>query len=295
VTNIRQENQPVDLARIQSVLAQCGFDARLFYDHHHRDPIAYRVLGLPEEMPVSRRWFYVIPAQGTPKKLVHRVEPEHLDSLPGAKQTYSAWRELADQLKAMLAPFPRVAMQYSPNNLIFYVGIVDAGTVEMVREFGHEIVNSGDLVAYFEAALSDEQIQAHFRARDKIDAITAEAFREIGRRVRDGGTTEYNIQQWIMQAFVREGLTTAGDKPVVAVNENSSIPHYAPTAEHSAAIGNGDFASRCLGEGEYAGRCVLRHHLDRMCRPTVRTAAGNLRDSEDARDLGVATVNWLGS
>jgi len=84
----------VDLARIQSVLAQRGFDAWLFYDHHHRDPIAYRLLGLSEEMPVSRRWFYVVPAQGTPKKLVHRVEPEHLDSLPGTKETYSAWREL---------------------------------------------------------------------------------------------------------------------------------------------------------------------------------------------------------
>jgi Xaa-Pro aminopeptidase len=228
----------VDLARIQSVLAQRGFDAWLFYDHHHRNPIDYRVLGLSEEMPVSRRW---IPAQGTPKKLVRRVEPEHLDSLPGTKETYSAWRELGDQLGVMLAPFGSVAMQYSPNNLIFYVGLVDAGTVEMVRSFGHEIVSSGDLVAYFEAALSDEQIRAHFRARDKIDTITAEAFEEVGRRVRDGGATEYDIQQWIMQAFVREGLTTAGDKPVVAVNEHSSIPHYAPTAEHSAAIRNGDF------------------------------------------------------
>jgi len=158
----------VDLARIQSVLTQRGVDAWLFYDHHHRDPIAYRVLGLREELPVSRRWFYLIPAQGIPKKLAHRVEPEHLDALPGTKETYSAWRELEDQLRGMLAPFRRVAMQYSPNNLIFYVGMVDAGTVEMVRGFGHEIVSSGDLVAQFEAALSDEQIQAHFRARDKI-------------------------------------------------------------------------------------------------------------------------------
>src|SRR5439155_17935829 len=124
----------------------------------------------------------------------------------------------------MLAPFRRVAMQYSPNNLIFYVGMVDAGTVEMVRGFGHEIVNSGDLVAQFEAALSDEQIQAQLRAC-----------------IRTGGATEYVIQQWIMQAFVREGLTTAGDEPVVAVNEHSSIPHYARNAENSAAIRASDF------------------------------------------------------
>jgi Xaa-Pro dipeptidase len=160
----------VDLPRIRSVLTEREFDVWLFYDHHHRDPIAYRILGLPEELPASRRWFYVIPAQGIPRKLVHRVEPQHLDSLPGTKQTYSGWRELADQLRTILAPFRRVAMQYSPNNLIFYVGMVDSGTVKMVRDFGHEIVSSGDLVAYFEAALSDEQIRSHFRARDKIDA-----------------------------------------------------------------------------------------------------------------------------
>ena len=84
----------MDLLRIRSVLTEREFDVWLFYDHHHRDPIAYRILGLPEEPPASRRWFYVVPAQGTPKKLVHRVEPEHLDSLPGTKETYSAWREL---------------------------------------------------------------------------------------------------------------------------------------------------------------------------------------------------------
>jgi Xaa-Pro dipeptidase len=129
----------LDLVGIQSVLIQRGLDAWLFYDHHHRDPIAYRILGLPEELPVSRRWFYVIPARGTPLKLVHRVEPGHLDSLPGTKRDYSAWHDLANQLKAILASFRRITMQYSPNNLIFYVGMVDAGTIEMIRGFGHEI------------------------------------------------------------------------------------------------------------------------------------------------------------
>jgi Xaa-Pro dipeptidase len=145
-TAISRRRTLMDLVGIQSVLTQRGFDAWLFYDHHHRDPIAYRILGLPEQLPVSRRWFYLIPAHGTPTKLVHRVEPGHLDPLPGTKQTYSAWHELVDQLKAMLTPFRRVAMQYSPNNLIFYVGMVDAGTVEMIRGFDHEIVSSGDLV-----------------------------------------------------------------------------------------------------------------------------------------------------
>ncbi len=281
----------MDLARIQSVLAQRGFDAWLFYDHHHRDPIAYRVLGVPEELPVSRRWFYVIPAKGTPTKLVHRVEPEHLDSLPGTKQTYSGWRELADQLRTMLAPSPPVEMRYSPNNLVFYVGLVDAGTVEMVRSFGHEIFSAGDLVAFFEAALTDEQIRAHFRARDKIDAITAEAFEEIGRRVRDGGATEYDIQQWIMQAFLREGLTTAGDKPVVAVNEHSSIPHYAPTREHSAAIRDGDFVLLDIWAKENTPHGVFYDITWTGCvgepSPRQRKIFAIVKD---ARDLGVTTV-----
>ena len=281
----------MNLAQIQCVLTQRGFDAWLFYDHHHRDPIAYRILGLPEELPVSRRWFYMIPAHGTPIKLVHRVEPGHLDSLPGTKRDYSAWHELADQIKAMLAPFRRVAMQYSPNNVIFYVGMVDAGTIEMIRGFGHEIVSSGDLVAQFDAALSDEQIHAHFRARDKIDSITAEAFREIGRRVRNGGATEYDIQQWIMQSFLREGLTTAGDKPVVAVNAHSSIPHYNPTAEHSAAIRHGDFVLLDIWAKENTPEGIFYDitWVGSVGEPSARQR--QIFDIvADARDLGVVTV-----
>ena len=230
----------MNLEQIQAVLAQQGVDAWLFYDHHHRDPIAYRILGLPEELSVSRRWFYVIPAQGTPRKLVHRVESTHLDALPGVRHTYSAWHELSGELHRILTGFPRIAMQYSPNNVIFYVGMVDAGTVELVRGFGHEIVSSGDLVARFDATLTDAQIRSHFRARDRIDAITAAAFQEIGRRARNGRTTEYEIQQWILESLHRENLTTAGDNPIVAVNENSSNPHYNPAPHDSAAVRDGD-------------------------------------------------------
>ena len=101
----------------------------------------------------------------------------------------------------MLVRLRTVAMQYSPNNLIPYIGLVDAGTVELMRSFGKEIVSSGDLVAKFEAAWSEEQIASHFAARDAIDAIVPECFKEIGRRVRNGGTTEYAIQQWLAEAF----------------------------------------------------------------------------------------------
>ena len=230
----------MNLAAIQSALRERNIDAWLFYDHHHRDPIAYRVLGLPNGMMVTRRWYYLIPSQGEPLKLVHKIESGHLDTLPGKKLQYSGWQELFDQIKHMLAAYRDIAMQYSPNNLIFYVSMVDGGTLELIRGLGKNIVSSGDLVAQFEATWTDEQIKTHFAARDKIDAITAAAFKEIGRRVRNGGMNEHQLLQWIMEAFRRENLVT-DDPPIVAVNANSGNPHYEPHAEKSAPVREGDF------------------------------------------------------
>jgi Xaa-Pro dipeptidase len=230
----------MDLAAIQAALRERNLDAWLFYDHHHRDPIAYRVLGLPSSLMVTRRWFYLIPAEGEPIKLVHKIESGHLDSLPGPKREYASWQELFENVKAMLAGHLDIAMQYSPNNLVFYVSLVDAGTIELIRGLGKNVLSSGDLVAQFEATLTADQIKTHFAARDAIDAITAAAFQEIGRRARNGGTTEHVIQQWFMEAFRRENLVT-DDPPIVAVNANSGNPHYEPHAENSAAIREGDF------------------------------------------------------
>jgi Xaa-Pro dipeptidase len=230
----------MDLATIQSALRERNLDAWLFYDHHHRDPIAYHVLGLPEHMMVTRRWFYLVPAQGEPQKLVHKIEAGHLDSLPGKKCTYSAWQELFEGLKQMLSPYRDVAMQYSPNNGVFTISLVDAGTAELIRGLGKNIVSSGDLVARFEATWTSEQIQSHYAARDSVDAITAAAFNEIGRRVRNGGTNEFEIQQWLLEAFRREDLVTA-DPPVVAVNANSGNPHYGPDAATCSPIRERDF------------------------------------------------------
>jgi Xaa-Pro aminopeptidase len=229
----------MDLKAIQAALGERGFDAWLFYDHHHRDPIAYKVLGLSESLMVTRRWFYLIPRTGEPQKLVHRIEAGHLDPVPGAKREYSSWQELWDQLKTMLAPHKKLAMQYSPNNLIPYIGLVDAGTIELIRGFGHEILSSGDLVARFEAAWSEEQIQSHYAAGKAIDAIVPEFFKELGRRARSGGTDEYAMQQWVAEAFRREDLVTE-DLPIVGCNANSGNPHYEPRADRSAPIKPGD-------------------------------------------------------
>src|SRR5215469_1012838 len=185
----------MNLPAIQAALRERNVDAWLFYDHHRRDPIAYRVLGLPSTLMVTRRWFYLVPANGEPLKLVHKIEAGHLDTLPGSKRQYAGWQELFAGLKDILAPHRDIAMQYSPNNSVFTVSLVDAGTVEIVRGLGKNVVSSADLVAQFEATWSEDQINSHFAARDAIDAITAAAFQEIGRRARNGGTTEHAIQQ----------------------------------------------------------------------------------------------------
>jgi len=230
----------MNLSAIQSALRERNIDAWLFYDHHRRDPIAYRVLGLPDNLMVTRRWYYLVPAEGEPTKLVHKIEAGHLDSLPGTKKRYSAWQELFEGLKTMLANHRDIAMQYSPNNIVFTVSLVDAGTIDMIRGMGKNVVSAADLIALFEATLSEEQIKTHFAARDLIDAITKAAFQEIGRRVRNGGTTEHEMQQWIMEAFPRDGLIT-DDPPIVAANVNSGNPHYEPSADHPVRLREGDF------------------------------------------------------
>jgi Xaa-Pro aminopeptidase len=229
----------MNLPAIQSALRERNIDAWLFYDHHHRDPIAYRVLGLPTSLMVTRRWFYLIPAEGEPVKLVHKIEAGHLDSLPGKRNQYSGWQELFDQLKAMLAQHLDLAMQYSPNNSVFTISLVDGGTIDLLRGLGKNIVSSADLVAQFESTWSEEQIASHYAARDSVDSIVAESFKEIGRRVRHGGTKEHEVQQWFMEAFAREGLLTV-DPPIVAVNSNAGNPHYEPNSSHPVAIREGD-------------------------------------------------------
>src|ERR1700688_905671 len=230
----------MDLSAIQSALRERNLDACFFYATHHRDPIAYRVLGLPAGLMVTRRWFYLIPAEGDPQKLVHKIEAGHLDSLPGTKRSYAAWQELFDGLKHLLAGHRDIAMQYSPNNSIFTISLVDGGTLEWVRGLGKNIVSSGDLVALFEATLTEEQIKTHFAARDSLDKITAAAFQEIGRRVRKRGTNEFEIQQWILEAFRRENLVTS-DSPVVAVNKHSGARHTNTSSTTSDPIREGDF------------------------------------------------------
>jgi Xaa-Pro aminopeptidase len=228
-----------DIQEIQNDLRAAKLDGWLFYDFRGRDPIAQRILKLPEGMR-TRRWFYFVPAKGAPRKLVHKIETESLASLPGETLLYAAQDELRKNLAKILRRAKHVAMQYSPKNEIPYVAMVDAGTVELVRSSGPKVVTSADLVQKYEACWSPSQLESHLTAGVAIDRIVREAFRHAGSSVR-GNTplTEYDLKQWILKEFDAAGLMTE-EGPDVAVGPHASDPHYGPLPGKSSPIREGD-------------------------------------------------------
>ncbi|MGI4758160.1 MAG: M24 family metallopeptidase [Janthinobacterium lividum] len=231
----------MDLQRVQQALRDAKLDGWLFYDHHVRDPLAYRILGLDPHMHVTRRWFYFIPAQGEPRKLNHRIEAGKLDTLPGDRTLYSTWQEMESALDSMLRGATRLAMQYSPRNAVMYVSMLDAGTAELLREMGKELVSSADLVSEFEAVLTAHQVETHYIAQRKIDRILEDAWREMGSRARgDRGTDEFAMVQWLQAELEREGLVWEHG-PNVSVGANAADSHYEPVAGNSAKIERGSF------------------------------------------------------
>jgi Xaa-Pro dipeptidase len=227
---------PLDVAAVQRALREHGVDAWLWYDFQGTNPIAQRLAGLGRGRMASRRWFYLIPASGEPRGLVHAIEPHNLDALPGEKKAYAGRAQLERELAQLLSGSKRVAMEYSPQGAIPYVSRVDAGTVELVRGHGVEVVSSGDLVQQFEARWSDAAIASHRAASEKLYRIKDRAFETVAARLRDGvPTTEFEIQRLMWQWFQDEGLTSDG-APLVAAQENASDPHYRPEVDRARPI-----------------------------------------------------------
>jgi Xaa-Pro dipeptidase len=225
---------------IQEALRAEGLDGWLFFDHHRRDPLAYRVLKFEPAQSVTRRWYYLVPAEGEPRKLVHKIEPNVLDALSGSTAYYSGWRDQQVNLPALLAACKRVAMQYSPNCAVPYVSNIDAGTVELVRGCGVEVVTSANLIQVFEAVWSEAQYASHKQAGTLVDAIRRAAFARVSDALRSGArVTEYEIQQFVCYSFKSNGLAY-DHGPIVAVNGNASNPHYDPDRERSSEIRAGD-------------------------------------------------------
>lgn len=225
-----------EIAAIQRELRSAKLDGWLFYDFHHRDTIAARVLGLERDGMGTRRWFYMIPSRGTPRKLVHRIESAALDRLPGQKLLYASHEELQSNLPHLIGGAKIVAMQYSPKNAIPYISIIDAGTVEMVRAQRCKVVTSADLVQKFEACWSAAQYRSHIAAGRIIDRVTQAAFAYAAAQVRaHSRLTEYSLQQWMLEKFRENGVTTE-EPPIVAVGPHTADPHYEPTARRSSPI-----------------------------------------------------------
>jgi Xaa-Pro dipeptidase len=229
----------MDIPRIQEALRREKLDGWLFFDHHGRDPLAYRVLGFPQPHHVTRRWYYLIPADGEPRGLVHRIESHVISALPGEKSQYSSWQEQHAGLAGLLKGAKRVAMQYSPLCAVPYVAMVDAGTVELVRAQGVEVTSSAELIQEFEACLSGAQFESHLEAGRRVDKVRGEAFRFIGDKLSHGAS-EVMVRDWIRDQFSAAGLITDSG-PIVGVNGHAGDPHYDPTPETSSPIRRGDF------------------------------------------------------
>lgn len=230
-----------DLAAVQSALVDQQLDGWLLYDFRGLNVLARRVVGFPADVFLSRRWFYFIPAKGTPRKLVHKIEPHALDFLPGPHQLYLRWQELEAGVGQLVQGAKRVAMEYVPRNANPYVSRVDAGTIELVKSFGPEIVPSGDLIQLFEACWDDDQWAMHLEAAKHTRSAYDVAFSFITQSVRAGKTIrETDVQQVIMDHFTKHQVT-CDHPPIVAVGPHSGDPHYAPTAGQDAVIRENDF------------------------------------------------------
>jgi Xaa-Pro aminopeptidase len=224
------------ISEIQQALRDAEIDGWLFYDFRGSDPLAYRILLLDPTVHVTRRWYYWIPAQGVPVKLLHRIEPHVLDTLPGQADCYVSWEQQREILARLLAGGLRVAMQYSPLNAVPYVSRVDAGTIELIRSYDVEVVSSADLIQTFEARWTDRQLEAHQFAAAALRRIVDQTFNHVHEAITLGRVlTEFGAQQFIL-ARIREAGMVTSSAPIAAVNAHSADPHYGPTETGSAEV-----------------------------------------------------------
>ncbi len=224
------------VTEIQQALRDAEIDGWLFYDFRGSDPLAYRILQLDPTLHVTRRWYYWVPAQGVPVKVLHRIEPHVLNVLPGQDDYYVSWEQQRQILARLLAGGLRVAMQYSPLNAVPYVSRVDAGTIELIRSYDVEVVTSADLIQTFEARWTDRQLESHQFAAAALRRIVDQAFSHVHDAVIQGrNLTEYGVQQFILTRMHDAGMITSSP-PIAAVNAHSADPHYGPGETGSAEV-----------------------------------------------------------
>lgn len=230
-----------DLAHVQKLLKSKQIDGWLLYDFRRTNDLACRFLEIPTQKFLSRRFLYWIPAKGDPVKIVHAIEENALDHLPGKKEQYRSWQELEKRIEGVLHGSKRVAMEYSPRNAIPYVSKVDAGTVDVVRGFGVEVVSSADLLQQYLSVWTPEQLKSHLYAADVLSKSVERAWAWIAQCLKSKkNVSEYDVQQFILNEF-EDNHCIATDAPICAVNTHSANPHYCPDKENASLIKPGDF------------------------------------------------------
>ena len=231
----------MNLEQIQEALQSERLHGWLFYDFRKSNPIAYHILSIPLNSFFSRRWFYFVPAYGTPTALVSAVESHVLNSLPGEQRIFRTWQEMRSHLEALLTAGIRIAMEYSPMNAIPYMSRVDAGTLELVRSCGVEVVSSANLAQRFGSQLTAKQMGSHREAGRRLIAAKDTLFASLGNDLRAGNPLdEYSVTQRFVTLIKQAGLALSSGDPHVAVNANASNPHYEPGSSQSSPIRRGD-------------------------------------------------------
>jgi Xaa-Pro aminopeptidase len=239
------------VSSIREAVREAGLQGWLFFDFHGTNPTARSILGVGEGAgapKTTRRWFYLVPAEGGPEKIVHRLEPAALDHLPGAAHVYLTWQELDRALADVIGRVrgasggtPAIAMEYSPLARLPYVSRVDAGTIEMVRAAGASVVSSADLAQRFGGVLSTEQRADHRRTGRVVHELIQGAFQRAADGARAGSPcTEVSLQAWIRERLAAARLVSS-DPPTVAVNAHSGDPHFSVTSAGDLPIRSGDF------------------------------------------------------
>ncbi len=216
----------------QQYLREKKLDGWLLYDFHRTNELAHRFLKIPSSHMVTRRFFYWLPAEGEPVKLVHAIEAHVLDHCPGEKRVYASWQSLETELKRLLTGKRTVAMEVSK---IPYVSKVDAGTVDLIRSFGVNVVSSGDFLLYFTSVLTEAQIESQRRAAKLLETFVHDVWGWIKQRE----VTEFQVQQWLLDRFKEHKLVTDAP-PIVAVNAHSADPHFETPKTGSSMIRKGD-------------------------------------------------------
>ena len=209
----------------------------LIYDYLGCNPILGQVAAPSGH--VTRPVFLYVPMLGEPSLLTHHVDAGKFADSGVKTVVYSSRATLESALQDTLAGVSRVAMEYSPRNSLPRVSRVDAGTVELVRSMGTDVVSSADLMQHATQRWSPEQLAGHRRAAESLGRIVNEAFARIGQRLSDG-PTEFEIAEFIRRRFREEGLVTA-DGPIVSANAHCSDPHYEPGPEGSSVFVPGDW------------------------------------------------------